>query len=145
MMTKNEAILRIKEIQSGGGDPCRKFPEGLKGNLFKMLERKEYETLQYGMEYGEIHGLMKAFGITVEEVQNYHENLEKKKARHEAGDKNSLSVWNDLVECSKCKAQGHYTWTPIGDYVYPTTFTCSECGTRNEMGVNFVFNSKEAV
>ncbi len=74
-MDKNEAILRIKSIQSGGADNFSQFPSELKGKLALSIELNDnpelkdlYIPFNYGFEYGEIHGLMKSFEIKIEDL-----------------------------------------------------------------------------
>lgn len=69
-MTKLQAISRIKEIQNGKGDRISDFPAEMKGAICKEIEKQEMDyfkchdiTFNYGFEYGEIWGLMKAFSI----------------------------------------------------------------------------------
>ena len=74
-INKLKAIKRIKQIQNGDGDRFSEFPDLLKGNLAKNIaenknpELKDHDiTFNYGFEYGEIYGLMKAFDIKPEEI-----------------------------------------------------------------------------
>ena len=63
-MTKQQAIAKIKEIQSGRWD--RNKPEPPKGSLAKTFWTDE--TFAYGMEYGAIVALMQAFEITKDDL-----------------------------------------------------------------------------
>ena len=73
-MTKQEAIAQIKQIQRGysnGFEGFRNFPEELKGNVAKWIEKSDFSernTFAFGFEYGEIFGLIKAFDIKMEDL-----------------------------------------------------------------------------
>ena len=62
-MTDQEAIEKIKMIQSGESNSRMDFPEKLKGNIAKRVW--DDSDFSYGFEYGEIYGLMQAFDIEV--------------------------------------------------------------------------------
>jgi len=64
-MTKQQAITKIKLIQSGGYDRSS-FPSNLRGRV--AIKYWPDPMFQYGMEYGAIHGLMMAFNITEEDL-----------------------------------------------------------------------------
>ena len=63
IMTKVEAIRKIKEIQEKGIDRSA-FPEEMKGRLAKRL----WNEMEYGMVYGYILALLETFDIKSEEL-----------------------------------------------------------------------------
>ncbi len=141
-MNKFDAIKRILEIQSGRATPIEKFPKELAGSLFLNCRRNpevDDAAISYGFEYGEIYGLMESFDIQVDEIKNFEIDSQKREARKECTDNSWHNHWNELAECSRCKAKGHYTFTAIGDYSYPETFYCKECGRYNAINMTSYF------
>jgi len=74
-MYRQDAINRIKEIQSGNGDNFALFPQELKGRIAVSIEsgrNPEFTghdtTFNYDFEYGEIWGLIKAFNLGIEDL-----------------------------------------------------------------------------
>lgn len=65
-MNRREAIAAIKEVQSGNGVNVDIIPDLLKGDLARDNWRDP--KFSYGVEYGFIIGLMRAFDITAEEL-----------------------------------------------------------------------------
>lgn len=66
-MNKEQAIQKIKKIQSGHGSTRHDFPDEMKGRIAKYLWNSC--DFSYGFEYGEIHGLMKSFDIKKEDLE----------------------------------------------------------------------------
>jgi hypothetical protein len=68
-MNKKEAIQEIKEIQNGSGINRSFYPNVWKGDMAKDLW--DEVDFAYGMEYGYILGLLNAFELSSEEIDNY--------------------------------------------------------------------------
>ncbi len=64
-MDKQDALLRIKEIQNGSGLEDN-IPEEIKGICYKNPE--DYVSLSLGREYGYIQALMEIFSITLKDL-----------------------------------------------------------------------------
>lgn len=66
-LTREQAIKRIRDIQSGAaGDARSNFPEKAKGSLAKRCWNDD--LFSYGMEYGAIAELMAIFDIKEDEL-----------------------------------------------------------------------------
>jgi hypothetical protein len=70
MLDKQQAIQKIKKIQSGWFD--RTYPESMKGSLAKRFW--DDNTFGFGMEYGYILACLQIFDIEPEEIYNEEEN-----------------------------------------------------------------------
>ena len=68
MMNRTDAIRWIREIQGGSGVDRSQFPEALKGNLAKHCW--DDEKFAYGIEYGVILALLKAYDIKPEDLRS---------------------------------------------------------------------------
>ncbi len=64
---KEEAIKRIKVIQSGSGIDRTKFPEDMKGSSIKDKWNDGFTTL--ALEYGFIIGIMEFLDITGDDLK----------------------------------------------------------------------------
>lgn len=65
-MTREHAIIWIKEIQNGEGVNMNKFPADMKGEIAKKLWSDA--TFSYGVEYGVMLALMEVFNITRDDL-----------------------------------------------------------------------------
>lgn len=71
-MDKNQAILRIKDIQNGNFDHLNQFPNALKGSVPVYMYKNDINfknAFDFGFEYGEIWGLIKGFDIKVQDLK----------------------------------------------------------------------------
>ena len=73
-MTRRNALIIIDEIRNGMGAERDSFPESMRGSIAKKLWNDGAFSL--GFEYGLIQGLMKAFGLSPDDLLKQVSNHE---------------------------------------------------------------------